>query len=540
MVLVLIALGGGLFFLAALFVSMKRVLDRPLADLDAYLRQIALGNFAAIVPEMPGEGRFDGLQKSLEALGAFLAMNGKALHEASQKVRRHAMNLSTAAEEMNAASQEITSTVQQISRGMETQASRTSETSEVMVSMSSNVKQMADKSAAVAEASAQAWETALKGGESVKDAVRKISEIAANSGESARAVEGLGRTSKKIGQVVQIITGIADQTNLLALNAAIEAARAGEAGRGFAVVAEEVRKLAEGSAKAAGEINKLVREIQTETDRAVARMAEAAAEAEGGPRSGAQRRRLPGRDLESGAPRGRAGQGDLPADAETGPEHRPGGEGRGRDRQRGRGDRRRHRAGLGFHPGADRQHGRDGGGFARAGRHRRAAEPAGAPLPVGGPKVADVQMVVFKLAGEQFAAPITRVREILRPVRFTRMPRAADFVRGLFNLRGQVLPLLDLRARLGLKLASPDLKENRSRVVVVEAAGEAMGIQVDEVLEVLRCSEEDLQSPRSVLDLPSSRALSSVLDMAGRLVLVLDVDRLGRGGSGDLPEGAAA
>jgi methyl-accepting chemotaxis protein len=277
-VLVLIALGGGLFFLAALFVSMKRVLDRPLADLDAYLRQIAQGNFSAIVPDMPGEGRFDSLQKSLQVLSEFLSMNGKALHEASQKVRRHAMNLSTAAEEMNAASQEITSTVQQISRGMETQASRTSETSEVMVSMSQTVKQMADKSAAVAEASAQAWETALSGGESVKDAVRKISEIAANAGESARTVEGLGRTSKKIGQVVQIITGIADQTNLLALNAAIEAARAGEAGRGFAVVAEEVRKLAEGSAKAAGEINKLVREIQTETDRAVARMADAAAE----------------------------------------------------------------------------------------------------------------------------------------------------------------------------------------------------------------------------------------------------------------------
>ena len=148
--------------------------------------------------------------------------------------------------------------------------------------------------------------------------------------------------------------------------------------------------------------------------------------------------------------------------------------------------------------------------------------------------MAEAQLVVFKLAGEQFAAPITRVREILRPVKHTRMPRTAGFVRGLFNLRGQVLPLLDLRARLGLKAPSTGSgtssgqpgKDNRSRVVVVEAAGEALGIQVDEVLEVLRCQEEDLQSPRSVLDLPSSRSLSSVLDQAGRLVLVLDVDRL--------------
>jgi methyl-accepting chemotaxis protein len=278
LILLGVVLVGVLGTLAILALSARRMLDKPLKDLDEYLRTLALGDFAKPVPDMPGEGRFDSLQRSLESLSTFLRQNGQALQEASGRVRRHALSLSSSAEEMNAASQEITSTVQQISRGMETQASRTSETSEVMNAMSQNVKQMADRSAAVAEASAQAWEAALKGGAAVKEAVRKISEISANAGESARGVEGLGRTSKKIGQVVQIITGIADQTNLLALNAAIEAARAGEAGRGFAVVAEEVRKLAEGSAKAAGEINKLVREIQSETDRAVARMGEGASE----------------------------------------------------------------------------------------------------------------------------------------------------------------------------------------------------------------------------------------------------------------------
>jgi methyl-accepting chemotaxis protein len=257
---------------------MRTVLIPSFRAIADHLEALAKGEFGHPVPKMRGNELFGRTAESLEALTAFLRANSKALQDASGKVRRHALSLSTAAEEMNAASQEITSTVQQISRGMETQASRTSETSEVMSTMSANVKQMAEKSAAVAEASAQAWESALKGGDAVKDAVKKINEIAANAGESARTVEGLGRTSKKIGQVVQIITGIADQTNLLALNAAIEAARAGEAGRGFAVVAEEVRKLAEGSAKAAGEINKLVREIQSETDRAVARMGEGASE----------------------------------------------------------------------------------------------------------------------------------------------------------------------------------------------------------------------------------------------------------------------
>ena len=79
------------------------------------------------------------------------------------------------------------------------------------------------------------------------------------------AIRELAAKSDEIGAIVETITGIAGQTNLLALNAAIEAARAGEQGRGFAVVAEEVRKLAEESQKAAGEIAGLIETIQAET-----------------------------------------------------------------------------------------------------------------------------------------------------------------------------------------------------------------------------------------------------------------------------------
>ncbi|MDO8915209.1 MAG: methyl-accepting chemotaxis protein, partial [Coriobacteriia bacterium] len=75
--------------------------------------------------------------------------------------------------------------------------------------------------------------------------------------------------SEEIGKIVDVITSIADQTNLLSLNAAIEAARAGESGRGFSVVAEEVRKLAEGSGKAAEQIGELIKEVQSETAKAV-------------------------------------------------------------------------------------------------------------------------------------------------------------------------------------------------------------------------------------------------------------------------------
>jgi len=153
--------------------------------------------------------------------------------------------------------------------------------------------------------------------------------------------------------------------------------------------------------------------------------------------------------------------------------------------------------------------------------------------------MAELQLVVFRLGREQFAAPITRVREILRPVRVSRMPRTAPFLRGLFNLRGQVLPLLDTKARLGMQAspgsgaapAQPEgpARDNKARVMVLEAQGENVGLMVDEVLEVLRCDEADLQAPRTVLDSSAGRFLAAVLDLNGRLVLVLDLDRLVEG-----------
>ncbi|MBW4476962.1 MAG: HAMP domain-containing protein [Tolypothrix brevis GSE-NOS-MK-07-07A] len=140
--------------------------------------------------------------------------------------------------------------------------------------MTDSIQRVAEAAREAETVTREASAFALKGGEAVENTVAGILEIRETVAGTTRKVKRLAESSQEISKIVALISQIASRTNLLALNASIEAARAGEAGRGFAIVADEVRQLADRSAKSLKEIEEIVRQIQSETSSVMTAMEE--------------------------------------------------------------------------------------------------------------------------------------------------------------------------------------------------------------------------------------------------------------------------
>lgn len=134
-----------------------------------------------------------------------------------------------------------------------------------------------------------------------------------------------------------------------------------------------------------------------------------------------------------------------------------------------------------------------------------------------------LQLVTFSIGEEEFGVNILKVQEIIRTMDITKVPRAPEFVEGVINLRGKVIPIIDLRSRFGLS-SKPEDKD--TRIIVIEINNIIVGFVVDAVSEVLRIPAGTVEPPPPVVAGVESDYISGVGKLKERLLIMLDLDRL--------------
>jgi len=134
----------------------------------------------------------------------------------------------------------------------------------------------------------------------------------------------------------------------------------------------------------------------------------------------------------------------------------------------------------------------------------------------------DVQLVIFKLANEDYGLPISKVQEINRMVTVTRLPQTPDFMEGIINLRGRVIPVVDLRKRFGFIYRE---RQEDTRIMVVDLSGQTVGLIVDAVHEVVKIAGDSIEPPPQSFVM-NAQFVQGIGKLDDRLVILLDIDRI--------------
>lgn len=137
-------------------------------------------------------------------------------------------------------------------------------------------------------------------------------------------------------------------------------------------------------------------------------------------------------------------------------------------------------------------------------------------------RVSEELFVVFRLAGEEYAAPVVQIREVIKLVPITKIPQCADFVEGMINIRGIVIPIVNLKQRLGL---GSEVEKN-GKILVVELQESSIGLIVDNVDEVLRIRKEDVQPAPRLASAVSNHYIEGVAYHKDKMVILLGLERI--------------
>jgi purine-binding chemotaxis protein CheW len=154
------------------------------------------------------------------------------------------------------------------------------------------------------------------------------------------------------------------------------------------------------------------------------------------------------------------------------------------------------------------------------------AGPQGVEAPKGGPRHADnpvLQFVGFRLDAEEYAIAITKIQEIILMKPITRIPQVPSFIEGLINLRGAVIPIVNLRERFGLPRRDVD---DETRTIVVNVHDKTIGCIVDAVTQVMRISSDVIQPPPLSVRSLSQQYISGLAKLDDRLLIILDIETL--------------
>ncbi len=144
----------------------------------------------------------------------------------------------------------------------------------------------------------------------------------------------------------------------------------------------------------------------------------------------------------------------------------------------------------------------------------------------------ELQIVGFRIGRETFGLPIGMVHEIVRPPEITNVPHAPEYVEGVMNLRGKIVPVIDLRRRFG----GVQIENNKkNRVLVVDVEARPVGLIVDSASEVLKISDVEIEPPPNVFSEPTTNYVTGVAKYQGRLIILVDLRKILQSGELRLP-----